>query len=264
MMLCMKRIALRFVTLVSWAAVSWAAQEPVRVAPLQFDAASVKRVPIENLGPSRITIHPGSLRAQSVSIGALIAYAYGVQPPQILDLNPELGRYDVEGKADGAYSRAELRVMLRGLLAERFHLKFHREMREMAVDRLVIGKDLKLKPSESTEPDPRGYTLHASDGRPGFLKANATAMSMEWLVDNLSGSFSRLVVDGTGLEGLFQFDVDFEFDSAEAADARLPEREAANHIREGLVSALGLKLQGSKKAQVEVLVIDHVERPEAN
>jgi uncharacterized protein (TIGR03435 family) len=31
-----------------------------------------------------------------------------------------------------------------------------------------------------------------------------------------------------------------------------------------LLSGLGLKLQGGKKEQVEVLVIDHVERPEAN
>jgi uncharacterized protein (TIGR03435 family) len=37
-----------------------------------------------------------------------------------------------------------------------------------------------------------------------------------------------------------------------------------SHIREGLVSALGLKLQSGKKAQVEVLVIDQVERPDAN
>ena len=36
------------------------------------------------------------------------------------------------------------------------------------------------------------------------------------------------------------------------------------YIREGLISALGLKLQSVKKAQVEVLVIDQVERPDAN
>jgi uncharacterized protein (TIGR03435 family) len=41
-------------------------------------------------------------------------------------------------------------------------------------------------------------------------------------------------------------------------------REAGNHLYEDLLSALGLKLQNGKKAQVEVLVTDQVERPEAN
>jgi len=66
------------------------AQEQLRVAPLQFDAASVKAVQPENLAPSRITADPGRLRAQSVSTDALIAYAYSVQPAQIVDLKSEL------------------------------------------------------------------------------------------------------------------------------------------------------------------------------
>ena len=258
MMRCMKWIWLLFVTAVAFA------QDPLPVPPLQFDVASVKAVQLENLAPSRITADPGRLKAQSVSIDALTAYAYDVQPAQIVDPKSGLGIYDVEAKADGAYSRAELRVMLQGLLAERFRLKFHREMREMQVDRLVIGKDLKLKATELAEADPRGFALHASEWGPSFLKAKASAMSLEWLADSLSGHLSRLVVDGTGLKGVYEFEVDFEFDSADVADVRVPVREASNHIREGLLSALGLKLQSGKKAQVEVLVIDQVERPEAN
>jgi uncharacterized protein (TIGR03435 family) len=258
MMLCMIRIWLLFIAAVAWP------QEPSRVAPLQFEAASVKAVQPENLAPSRITTDPGRLKAQSVSIDALIAYAYGVQPVQIVDLKSGLGLYDVEGKADGAYTPAELRVMLQGLLAERFRLKFHREMREMPVERLVIGKRLMLQATESTEADPHGFTLRASERGPSFLKAKASAMSLEWLANHLSGRLSKLVVDETGLKGVFQFEVDFEFDRAEAVDVRIPEREVSNHIREGMLSALGLKLESGKKAQVEVLVIDQVERPEAN
>ena len=154
--------------------------------------------------------------------------------------------------------------MLQGLLAERFRLKFHREMREMRVDRLVIGKGLMLQATDLADADPRGFTLHASERGPSFLKAQATAMSLEWLANDLSGHLSRLVVDDTGLKGLFEFEVDFEFDRADVLDVSVPVREASNHIREGLVTAMGLKLQGGKKEQVEALVIDHVERPEAN
>jgi uncharacterized protein (TIGR03435 family) len=249
-------------------AVAWA-QEPSRVAPLQFDVASVKPVQLENLAPSllapnQITADPGRLKAQSVSIGALIAYAYGLPPTRIVGLKSELGIYDVEGKADGSYSRAELCVMLQGLLAERFRLKFHREMREIQVDRLVIGKDLKLRATELTDADPRGFTLRASERGPSFLKAKASAMSLEWLANSLSGHRSTLMVDDTGLKDLYEFEVDFEFDRAEVTDKNVPVRDTSNHIYEGLLSALGLKLQSGRKEQVEVLVIDQVERPEAN
>jgi uncharacterized protein (TIGR03435 family) len=254
----MKRGWLLFLTAVAWA------QEPLPVAPPQFDVASVKEVQPDSLTRSGITTDPGRLQAQSVSIGSLIAYAYSVQPVQIVDLKFGLGIYDVEGKANGAHSPAELRVMLQGLLAERFRLKFHREMREMLVERLVIGKDLKLHATESTEADPHGFTLRASERGTSFLKAKASAMSLQWLADDLSAHLSKQVVDGTGLKGVYEFEVEFEFDKADAVDVRVPVREAANHIREGLLSALGLKLQSGKKAQVEALVIDQVERPEAN
>jgi len=254
----MKRIWLLFVAAVAWA------QVPVRVAPLHFDVASVKEAQLENVGPSRITADPGRLNGQSISIGDLIAYAYGVQPAQILGLKSGLGIYDVEATADGAYSRAELRVMLQGLLTDRFRLKFHREKREMSVDRLVIDKNLKLKATKLTEADPRGFTLRASERSSSILKAKATAMSLEWLVDDLSAHLSKFVVDGTGLKGVYEFEVDFEFDRTDVMDRNVPVRVASNHIREGLLSALGLKLQASKKARVEVLVIDQVERPKAN
>ena len=260
----MKRIWLLFVTAVAWA------QEPspavsMRETKLQFDATSVKAVQADIFFPSGITSNPGRLKAQSMSVGALISYAYEVHSTQIVDLKSGLGLYDVEGKADGAYSQAELRVMLQGLLAERFHLKFHRETREIAVDRLVIANELKasqLHATLFTEADPRGYKLYASKRGPNFLTAKATAMSLERLAD----AFSRttLVVDGTGLKGLYEFEVDFEIDRTEITDKNVAESDAASHVREALLSAMGLKLQGAKKAPVEVLVIDRVERPDPN
>jgi uncharacterized protein (TIGR03435 family) len=251
---------MRWVWLLLTAAAAWA-QQP---APSQFDAASVKAVQFTGLAPSQITADRGRLKAQSVTVRQLIAFAYDVQPPQIVDAKSGPDRYDVEGKADGAHSAAELRVMLQGLLAERFRLRLHRETREIAVDRLVIDKDLKLKSASVAEADPRGFTLHASQRGSGFLQAKASAMSLEWLADDLSAHLSRLVVDGTGLKGLYEFEVDFALDISDVMDARVPVREAGNHIREALLAALGLKLQSGKKEQVEMLVIDQVRRPGAN
>ena len=239
-------------------------QDPARVPSLHFEVVSVKEVQPGNVGPRRITADPGRWRGESVSIDNLIAYAYGVQPAQIVGLKSGLGMYDVEGKADGAHSQAELRVMLQGLLTERFRLKFHRDKRELPAELLVATKDLKMKPANLPEADPRGYKLGASERGRSFVRAKATAMSIEWLADNLSGNLSTLVVDRTGLKGVYEFEVDFEFDATEVMDTRVPVSEASRHIREALLSALGLKLQSTKKAQVEVLVVDQLERPSAN
>ena len=254
----MKRIWLLSIVAAGWS------QEPVRLAPLRFDVASVKEVQPQNLSPRRITTHPGRLRAESVSIHNLLAYAYGVQPAQIIGLKSGLGMYDVEGKADRAYSQAELRVMLQALLAERFRLTFHREERELPVERVIASKDLKLNPVNLPEADPSGFRLGASERGPAFLKAKATAMSLAWLTDNLSGHLSKLVVDATGLKGVYAFEVDFEFDRSEAMDPSVPVHDASNRIRLELLSALGLKLESTRKAQVQVLVIERVERPQAN
>lgn len=70
-------------------------------------------------------------------------------------------------------------------------------------------------------------------------------------------------MDQTGLKGIYAFGVDFEIDRSGAIDPRVPVPEVAKRIRLELLSALGLKLQSTKKAQVEVLVIDQVERPNA-
>ncbi|MEO8598158.1 MAG: TIGR03435 family protein [Candidatus Solibacter sp.] len=254
----MKPVWLLLITVASWA------EEPDGVAPRHFDVASVKEVHTENVRPSRITTNPGRLKAESVSIGGLIAYAYDVQPVQIAGLKSELARYDVEGKADGAASRSELRLMLQTLLTDRFRLRFHREVREMPMERLVIGKNPQLKAAKLVEADPRGFTLGASDRGPRFLKAMATAMSLEWLADNLSDHRSTLVMNGTGLKGVYEFEVNFEFDRTDAADTGVPVRDASNHMREELLSALGLRLQSVKKAQVQVLLIDQVKRPGPN
>jgi len=122
----MKRVWLLFITAMALA------QAPAPVAPLHFDAASVKAVQPGSSGPglrapSQTIAEPGRLKAQAVSIGALIGYAYGVPPVQIAGMKSRPDLYDIEGKADGPYSRAELCVMLQGLLAERFEPKFHRE-----------------------------------------------------------------------------------------------------------------------------------------
>jgi uncharacterized protein (TIGR03435 family) len=71
------------------------------------------------------------------------------------------------------------------------------------------------------------------------------------------------MVDRTGLTGNFDFSVDLSANRADYADLNISERDAVSLMFTDAVSNLGLKFE-SKKAPVEVLVIDHVEQPDAN
>jgi uncharacterized protein (TIGR03435 family) len=88
----------------------------------QFEVASIKPHVPGDPGLSKVTTDPGRLRAEYVDGKQLIGYAYDVSPLVIAGEVPAT-RFDVEGKAEGAHTRAELRLMLQSLLANRFGLR---------------------------------------------------------------------------------------------------------------------------------------------
>jgi uncharacterized protein (TIGR03435 family) len=71
------------------------------------------------------------------------------------------------------------------------------------------------------------------------------------------------VVDQTGLTGAFDFHVTVPLDAERIADHSVPEREVASELVTDFIGQLGLKLE-SRRAMVEVLVVDHAERPDEN
>jgi uncharacterized protein (TIGR03435 family) len=91
------------------------------------------------------------------------------------------------------------------------------------------------------------------------------SISLEDLANYLTDHYyDRLVVDATGLKGVYDFTVDYEVDSEKVADPRVPFADARSSVMDDLVAALGLKIESGRRALVEVLVIDHVSLPEAN
>ena len=184
----------------------------------QFEVALVKLRAPGQPTVSEITTDADRFRADNVDIKQLIGYAYDISPLLIAGDLPA-ARYDVEGKAEGPDTRAGLRLKLQALLADRFALRLHREMRERSVDALVVGKSPKLQTSESTDPDPRGFVLH-SGKLPGHVAVEGHAISLPGLVNYLSNHHrDRLIVDATGLKGVYDFSVDYEIDSEKVADA---------------------------------------------
>ena len=132
-------------------------------AALEFEVASIKPSQPGARGPTFYNPTPERFAITSVTAKALIAYAYDLRDFQVsagpgwLGSNP----YDIVAKPQGEVSAERVMAMTRSLLAERFHLKLHRESNEMPVFALLIAKEgLKLAPSTGHGPEVRGGKGH--------------------------------------------------------------------------------------------------------
>ena len=128
-------------------------------APLNFDVASVKALPLERHGGD-FQVTPTSVSFHGYPLGFMIRWAYGLHPYQAFEtaghdwLEPGLGciRFDVIGKVDRPVPVEQLRSMLRTLLAERLKLSLHRATKEMTVAAISVGKGgAKLHPAEESD-----------------------------------------------------------------------------------------------------------------
>jgi uncharacterized protein (TIGR03435 family) len=177
---------------------------------------------------------------------------------QILDGPPWLGstRFDVQATADinqvkGLTDQQDhdlKRRMVQALLADRFHLKLHRETRAMpAYDLILVKGGAKLQPSKSKG---NSYGI----GRNYF---NGQGLTIAMIAEDLSLITGRVVVDKTNLADHYDLKLEWAADDAPATDNSAPSLVTA------IQEQLGLKLEPAKEP-VAVLVIDHVEPPGAN
>jgi uncharacterized protein (TIGR03435 family) len=155
--------------------------------------------------------------------------------------------------------------MVRALLEDRFQLKVHRETKEMPVYALVAAKD---GPKLSVAAD---TSVHGGRTPPGAwnLKNVGTAD----LVKYLSQQLSRTVIDETGLSGHYDVKLEWKPERGEggpealglppAFDTASPPASTGRSIFTAIQEQLGLKLE-STKGPVEMVVIDHAEKPSAN
>src|SRR5437762_6413709 len=159
-----------------------------------------------------------------------------------------------------------MKIMIQKLLADRFQLKFHRDMKELSVYALTGAKTgSKLTPSGS---DPNALPGLFFGGLGRFTARNAT---LKEFVEVMQGTaLDRPVVDQTGISGKFDFNLNWtpdEFQFPGIRNPNAPPPPATNTDFPDLYTAiqqqLGLKLE-STKAPTGVIVIDHVEKPSDN
>jgi uncharacterized protein (TIGR03435 family) len=215
----------------------------------QFEVASIKPSLPGARGPTIYNPTRERFAIDSITTKALIAYAYDVREFQVSGGPSWVGseEYNIVAKPQGEASNERILAMARSLLADRFSLTLHRESKEMPVLALTVARGgARLHPSEATGgPEIRG-------GR-GRLVARKVTMGM--LAAQLAGRvLDRAVLDRTEIAG--EFDVDLEWTPDENPGP-------GPSIFTALQEQLGLKLE-TQRGLVDVLVIDHVERPSAN
>lgn len=207
----------------------------------------------------------GNMRGRYVmlldtTVEEFVLLGYGVQKSQVAGL-PEWAKtqkWDVKGlpDAEGQPSLKQLEELIQKILAERFGLKLHHEQREMPVFALTVAKSgPKITPNTS---DPNGWMDQQNGSGNGQHYEHLKNASMAELALILQFRVDRPVVDQTGLKGKYDFNLRWATDDGTATGADTPP---------GLFTAIqeqiGLKLD-PVKAPADVLVIDKVERPEAN
>ena len=266
-----------------------------------FEAASVKRN--KDGGGVSLFFQPGGrLRATNITPKALIAAAYGTPQPlpefQIVGAPRWLDtdRFDVIAKAAGDPAPGPsgpppiMFEMLRTLLADRFHLKLHFEMREVPVFALVLARtDGKLGPQFRQTDVDCGALIRAARGAagpppplptpgerpkcgarvfPGNVSAGAQTLTQ--IANGLARlrDVNRQVIDRTGLTGAYDTDLVWTPDNGSLPQgdrpAGGPPLPPIDPNGPSLFTAIqeqwGLKLEPTK-ASVNVLVIDAVDQP---
>jgi uncharacterized protein (TIGR03435 family) len=171
----------------------------------------------------------------------------------------ETERWDVAGVPDvpGHPNHRQAQILTRKLLEERFGLKAHTETREMPVYAITVAKGGE-KMARSTG-DPNGAPDENDNGNGGLETMRLTNVTMGEFAPDLGYFLVRPAVDQTGLTGRYDFQLRFTEDESKAP----VDGSAPPGLFTAIQEQIGLKLEPGK-AQVEVLVVDAVERASAN
>jgi bla regulator protein BlaR1 len=264
----------------------------------KFEVATIKPYAASD-NRRMLMMSPGKFSMSGMPIKELIRFAYDLKSDQQLTGSPgwiDTERFDVEAKEDQAEIEAfaklppnkvaaQVRLMVQSLLADRFNLKVSHDTRELPVYALVVDKNgSKLTPTTmppiapaasrvpgdgpSKPPTMRGIRIDGNGqlrgmGAPIEILANMLSREQE-LGD-------RLVVDKTGLTGLYDWTLKWTPEtpsaamgiSASTASASPAPDANAPSLFTALEEQLGLKLE-AQKAPVSIIVINQIDHPTAN
>jgi len=194
----------------------------------------------------------------NITLDDILSSAYGIHVKQIVGA-PEWfskDKYDINGVPDapGVPNNKQVQSMYQKLLAERFHLVFHHETREIPIYAVTVAKGGPLL----TPADPKETTNTGNSGSGGQRILKFRNMSMPDFALNMNFYEDRPVIDQTALPGRYDFTLKWTYDVAHDSDP-----DAAPSLSTAMKEQLGLKFD-AVKGPAPVFVVDHVERPSEN
>jgi len=242
--------------------------EVVSIKAAEFPSADYRAGFLQGYGEcgtTRPTISGNRVTWRIISACGMVRFAYDLPEygvagaPDWMTKKEQSVFYTVEAKAASeTVTLAEAREMFRAVLAERFGLKFHRETRPAAVYELVVAKGgHKLKPPcegkpttvTSVAPGAGRIEAPAADTEAHLVGVATCKQNIAQFVAYLTRNVDRPVIDKTGLNGDYSITLHWSADSPT--------------IWTAIQEQLGLKLEPSR-SPVEMLVIDHADKPSAN
>jgi len=236
-----------------------------------FDVATIKPNPSGAASLQQLTTNGHNFVIRNGSLGDMVAFAYNVQMKQIVGAPSWIDedRYDVAAtqEQDGLASDKQLRGMVRKMLEDRFKLTVHHEKRELSAFVLTVGKNgQKLTPTQVKGPLP-GMGFGRTDGGVLLRVNNGT---LDDLTDFLqSAVLDKPVVNHTDIPGRFDIGIKFMPDDSQfkghppKVSTETETTEMAPSLFDAIEQQLGLKLS-AEKADVDVIAIDHVDKPSPN
>jgi uncharacterized protein (TIGR03435 family) len=233
---------------------------------------------------------PGGFKTDAPA-SLLIRGAYDVRDFQIAGAPDWVNSdaYQIEARIAGSQPFGKiLRPSLQALLADKFQLRFHREKRQMPVYTLsLLNGRSRLQPSQAGKCVPfvmkkagppvpgrkppmfcgvlnRGIDQYLNRTLDGveITMADRPEIQFPGLVNTLSQELDRAVIDKTGLTGKYDLHLQWDREATAAAmkPGEKPPADAGPSLFAAVENQLGLRLE-STTGSVEVLVIDHIERP---
>jgi bla regulator protein blaR1 len=235
-------------------------------------------------GSDRVTLMfgPDGFISNNASLQQVIRAAYGVEDDRISGAPAwlESEKYDVEAKEYGSGTDdprklsldqriSDQKSMLQALLADRLKLALHRETRDLTVYALVIAKTgPKLQRSNPGDSYANGYRGPDGVSRPGGIHFEgqeliAQGVPVGPMLFHLSRQLHRTILDETALSGTYDFTLKLPDGVPLGIDNPTPPESYEPTVSTAIEQQLGLRLE-PKKVSLEVLVIDHVEKPLGN
>lgn len=230
--------------------------------PVIFDVISIRKSKLELPSGSGFTADGFELKG--IPPFLLVSMAFGFRDLDRLQGLPSWcfsDKFDIQAKVDNAvvdkWNKLDIQtknLALQALLASRFNLKIHHEIRQGRIYELVIGKGgPKFKVADSKDiPPPGSGTVNITHGK---------ALTMDSLASSLpSLGVTRPVVDKTGLPGRYNIRLTLQPDDNSS--------DPMNSISESLIimalrEQLGLALR-SAAGPVDFFIIDHIDKPTDN